>query len=133
MWLNLNQIFVGGFSCPFEITGSIAPPLDRVRRPTKLIKPGGRTQSARSGAFWACFACLAADKNETRTMIAIRNVRLDDPSTAYNFAVRRRAHAEAANSLGSRGNSRQVKAHPTRLQPLQMRQSSQKSNITRVE
>jgi hypothetical protein len=83
MWLNLNQIILGGFSCPFEITGAVAPPLNRIRRPTALITPGGRTQSARSGALWASFACQSADKNETRTMIAVQN-RLNDAVDCAN-------------------------------------------------
>jgi hypothetical protein len=74
MWLNFNQIFLRGFSCPFEITGSIAAPLNRMRRPTGLIKPRGRTLSTRSAAFRPTFACLSADKNETPTMIAIRQI-----------------------------------------------------------
>jgi hypothetical protein len=124
MWLNSNQIFLRGFSCPFEITSSIAAPLYRMKRPTGLIKPRGCILSARSAAFWTAFACLSADKNGTPTKIAIPNVSLDDPSIADNFAVRRRAHADAANSLGSRvsivGGGRQVKAHPTRSNPLDL-------------
>jgi hypothetical protein len=97
-----SNIFLRGVSCPFEITGSIAAPLNRMRRPTGLIKPGGRILSARSAAFRPSFACLSADKNGTPTMIAIPNVSLDDPSIADNFAVRRRVHTDAANNLGSR-------------------------------
>jgi hypothetical protein len=115
MWLNSNQIFLRGVSCPFEITGSIAAPLNRMRRPTGLIKPGGRILSARSAAFWTAFACLSADKNGMPTIIAIPNVSLDDPSIADNFAIRRRAHTDAADNLSSRvsfvGGGRQVKAH----------------------
>jgi hypothetical protein len=99
MWLNSNQIFLRGVSCPFEITGSIAAPLNRMRRPIGPIKPGGRILSALSAAFWTALACRSTDKNGTPTMIAIPNVSLDDPSIADNFAIRRRAHIDAANNL----------------------------------
>jgi hypothetical protein len=115
MWLNSNQIFLRGFSCPFEITGSIAAPLNRMRRPTGLIRP--RALSTQSAAFRPTFACLSADRSETPTKIEIPNVSLDDPSIADNFAVHRRAHADAAKSLGSRCSivgDRQAKAHPRR-------------------
>jgi hypothetical protein len=74
MWLNSNQIFLRGVCCPFEITGFIAAPLNRMRRPIGLIKPGGRILSARSAAFWTVFACRSADKNGTPTIIAIRQI-----------------------------------------------------------
>jgi hypothetical protein len=70
MWLNSNQIFLRGFSCPFEITG--------------------RTLSTRSAAFRPSFACLSADRIETPTMIATPNVSLDDRSTADNLQRRPR-------------------------------------------
>jgi hypothetical protein len=35
-------------------------------------------------------------------MMAIANVGLDDPPAAVELSVRRRAHADAANSFGSR-------------------------------
>jgi hypothetical protein len=54
-------------------------------------------------------------------MMAIANVGLDDPPAAVELAVRRCAHADAANSFGSRVRlwavAAKLKAHPTRSHP----------------